>query len=477
MSTSRSPGAHSPCLTTRISIGVLAVSYLLLALTFSLMTRAYEADDEGAHVLYVEFIVRHDSIPQIGAANGDESHQPPLYYLIAAGWQDLLRIPAFTPDAVPVNNPLTPNRLPISHNYTASQHREAVYIHELRLLSILFGLATVLLAYAGARVIGMGEPLALSSGLFVALLPRELVVSSAVTNDALVVPLCALALVLFLLSERSRAAKGFSRRRLQLLAMGITLGAAAVTKFNSLPLAVILLALALVPAISTAGRISGQPSTGSLSAVNRRIRIEPRFLVDSVIAVAGFLAVSGWWFARNRHLYGQFLATKRTDSYLGAFFFLHPIPWSGHLLFVQVPQALLKTTWYAQPNLGLPTWMNYVLAAFAILCLVKGAWVILAEHPWISSQRQRLSGLAVLGCILGGLVAMVIVVKSSSIADARWAFVGLAPFALVSVAGSWRLVGRAGPRLEPLAMLLWPTLFLALDIYVLIRFLIPLGGL
>ena len=74
---------HSPGLTTRLSLVILVVAYLSLALTFSLLTRAYEADDESAHTDYVEYIVQHHSLPHISVANGGESHQPPP--LLSAG--------------------------------------------------------------------------------------------------------------------------------------------------------------------------------------------------------------------------------------------------------------------------------------------------------------------------------------------------------------------------------------------------------
>ena len=238
-----------PHLSGWTSIAVLAVVYLALALPFTLLTRAYEADDENAHITYIEYVYQHDSIPLISVSNGAESHQPPLYYLIAAGWQHLLGIPAFSPDLVPAKNPFAPDGLVFSHQYTASQHQEAVYVHEMRLLSVLLGLGTVLLTYAAARVIGLREPIAVSAGLFVALLPRELVISGNVTSDALLFPLCALALLLFLLSERARKTQRFRHRRLHLLSMGLVLGAAAITKFTSLPIAALLLLLTLVPAV------------------------------------------------------------------------------------------------------------------------------------------------------------------------------------------------------------------------------------
>lgn len=212
------------------------------------------------------------------------------------------------------------------------------------------GLGTVLLTYLGAKVAGLGEPVALSSGLFVALLPRELVVSSAVTNDALVIPLCALALVLFLFSERERRSARQGHRSLYVLGVGLTLGAAAVTKLNSLPVAAVLLVLALVPSIHWRRRSTNQLSEGEPASMSSQVvlgghpssrgrspvggpavpsaptvqRMQPivdlRVLVDGLIAIVAFFAVSAWWFVRNERLYGQWLATRKAKAICGPTF-------------------------------------------------------------------------------------------------------------------------------------------------------------
>jgi hypothetical protein len=453
---------------------ILVLAYVPLALTFSLLTRAYEGDDEGAHTQYIEYIVRHDSIPHINIATSAESQEPPLYYLVAAGWQHLLGIPAFTPHIVLAKS-LGPNKLILNHNYNAIQHRDAVYLHELRLLSILLGLGTVLLTYASAKIVGLRESMALSSALFVALLPRELVVSSEVTNDALIIPVCALALVFFLLSERARNEERLRHRRIYLACMGLTLGAAAATKFTSLPLAGALLLLAFVPSFKVAHRVFGMSSVNRPAGGTPRLALDVRLLVDGVIAVIAFFAASGWWFIRNKSLYGQFLATKSSEKSLG--FLAHPVPWSTHIFFGQLPHVLFETTWYAQLYLMLPRWTNWVLAVLGLLCLAVGAWVILASPHWLSSRLALLSGLALLGCILGGLAAEVIHIKTTSIGDARLAFSCLTALAIVLVVGSVRLVSGINSRLMLVGLCAWPTIFLALDLYVLVHFLIPLGGL
>ena len=255
---------------TWISVAVLTVVYLSFALTFSLLTRAWEANDEPDHVEYTEFILQYGAIPRISQSNGDESHQPPLYYALEAAWQKILHIPVFSagfdrgffttmfgsPPSVPRLNPgayaaelKNVPYLQYDHNYTAREHQAAVYLHELRLLSVIFGLGTVLLAYACAKIVRMGEGPALSVGLFVALLPKELVVSSVVTNDSLVILLCSAALACYLLAERARVEHRYRRRHISIVGLGLTLGAAAITKFNSLPVAAILLLLVAWPVV------------------------------------------------------------------------------------------------------------------------------------------------------------------------------------------------------------------------------------
>jgi Dolichyl-phosphate-mannose-protein mannosyltransferase len=463
------------CISERTSIIALVLVYVALSLAFSLRTRAFEADDEAAHTQYIEYIVGHGALPRISVANGGESHQPPLYYALAAGWQRLLGIPYFSPVIVPAKHSLTPNSLMLSHNYNPTQHQDAVYLHELRLLSVL-------LTYAGATVFGLSAPLCLSSGLFVALLPRELVISSDVTNDALAIPLCALALVLYLLSERARAERRNRSRRFLVLGMGLVLGAAAITKFTSLPVAVVLIGLCVVPSMRVSHRLLGSPPPrGSLSATpleddSSTWQFEPRLLLDAFIALAGFLAVSGWWFLRNRRLYGQFLATNKSEHYLPPLFF-HPLRWDAHLFLNTFPHALFSTTWYAQPNLLLPFWMNLTLASVGILCLVIGAWAITTLKNRDSSWLSRLPGLALPGCVIAGLIAVFVNLKETSIGDARLAFVGLSAFAILLVAGSARLSAVIFPSARWVGVVLWPIIFIGIDIFVLIRFVVPLGGL
>ena len=137
--------------------------------------------------------------------------------------------------------------------------------------------------------------------------------------------------------------------------LGVTLGLAAITKFNSLPLAALLFFLTALPAL------------------RRRALV-----LDSVLCGSGFLAVSLWWFVRNKALYGQFLATRASLAYLKAWApaLVVPVSWTNAARFVHlVPSQLFKSVWYdgSWNQLLLPTWMNSALWVFAALSVISAA--------------------------------------------------------------------------------------------------------
>jgi len=448
----------------RPALLLLSGVYLALALPYSLLTRAWEANDELDHATYIEYIVRHGALPRISGLNGHESHQPPLYYLLTAAWQKLLGIPAFTPSAVPNPDVAAESNagrrfLELLHNYTPVQHQDAVYLHELRLLSVLCGLATVLLSYGCARLVFARAEAALSAGLLVALLPKQLVVDSVVSNDTLVITLCALALFIFLLSEKARRESEGQRRRWLMLGLGVTLGLAAITKLNSLPLAGLLLSLTAVPCL-------------------RRWRL----LADSALAVAAALAASLWWFVRNKVLYGQFLASRATLAYLKAWLppLVVPVSWTNTGRFLHfVPSQLFRSVWYdgGWNQFALPKWMNILLWILAALSMIS-AVVVLRAKRWRGALSPSVSGLAVCGiagAVLAGIAAVLVIAQTTTQAEGRVAFVGLVGFAILLVLGTapWATQNR----LARAAVFAWPAALVAVNIYVVCNYLVPLGGL
>ncbi len=446
----------------RLSILAVSAVYLIAVLPYALLTRAWETNDELDHTKYIEYIVSHGSLPTISLANGHESHQPPLYYLIAAAWQTLLRIPGFVPTAEP--NPDVPpgvtsgRFLQILHNYSPVQHQDAIYVHEIRVLSVAFGLATVILSYACARLLLARRALALSVGLFVALLPKLLVVDSSVTNDSLVITLSCLALYLFLLSERARVRAEGARRSWLMLTMGGVLGLATITKYNSLPLVGALLLLSMLPVLK------------------RRILIW-----DSLYAIGAFLATTLWWLAWNQVNYGQILASQKSLQYLKAWLppLISPVPWTNTQRFLHfVPDQLFRTVWYdgGWNQYQLPNWFYWMLWSLGALSLLGSILAIsMRRKSMFLPDVSAISIVSLLAALFAGIAAVLIIAKTTTQAEGRVAFIGIAAVAILMVTGTD--IGPWTRHRGRLVAFVWPMMLLAVNLYVLKNFLWPLRGL
>jgi hypothetical protein len=438
----------------------ISALYLVLVVPTSLMIPAYEANDEPEHVRYVERIVLHGQLPAISLLNGYESHQPPLYYVLASLWQRALRIEVLEPQpgsAAPLAVvPGRPTRaLMFSHDYSAEQRRHAVAVHALRVISIVLGLATVLLTYAAAKLASGREDVAAAAAAFVALLPKFEVVSATFTNDALAITLSSLLLVLALALLRPAtplvAACGA-------LGLGTIAGAALITKLNTAPL----LAVAAVALL-----LAARPQ-------------KERVLHLGLLAV-GFLLVSGWWFLRNEDLYGEYLAREISRDYLRAQIpgLVDPVSlFDAERFLYFVPENLFRSVWYTggwNQFVG-PFALNLLLWILVGVALFAWARAMLAgprEPGWTIPRRVAV-------CLslfaLAGLAAVVLVAVDTTQAEGRIAYVGLSAFAIAAVAGFEQAVGGSA-RARAIALAAFPALLLVYDAYVLARYVIPFRGL
>jgi len=444
---------------TKHVLVLISAGYVLVTAAYSLLTPAWEANDEAAHVAYIEHVVDNNAIPRIGIEAGHEAHQPPLYYVLASLWQRLLGIPAFSPDPRPretAGAPIVPNRaspqLMLSHNYTPTQRTHAIYVHELRAFSVLLGLGTVLITFFVTRVVVRTPEIAAAAAAFVALLPKFNVVSGTVTNDALVIPLCSLALFLALLYLVGDAPSS-TRRSAFALGMGAALGAAAITKYNSLPLFLVLpfgVLLARVP-------------------VRRR-------LLDLALSVGAAAAVSGWWFARNLDLYGDVLARDASHGYLKETIpgLIAPVPWTDTERFLYfVPERLLQSIWYTGGwnQLFAPFLVNLGLSFLAAVAVFAALRALVVGGRRCGIDR-RAGALLVLSA-LAGLVSVLLVAKDANQAEGRIAYVGLTAFAAIAVLGLVEAVGGS-PRVRRWSLALWPLILAIFNAYVITQFLVPL---
>lgn len=209
------------------------------------------APDEAAHVAYVRSVAQ-GRLPTARDGQQDpvayEWHQPPLYYAVAA--------------------------LFASGGYTG-----------LRWVSITWGVVGILLIYRTSRLLLPDAPLvAIMASGFAALLPGRIAVTSTVNNDALLeVGFSATLLMLcFCLTN------GVSLWRAGWI--GLFLGLSVLTKATAL-----LLLLVIVFGFWAMWR-QGERVDGLIRS--------------GFWALAVAFTVSGWWFARNNALYGEWIPLR-----------------------------------------------------------------------------------------------------------------------------------------------------------------------
>ncbi len=277
---------------TRLWLALILLAYLLLAGAYAVFTPAWQVPDEPAHYNYVRHIAEQGTLPELRPGDYPaeyleeikaarfapeysidpiryESHQPPLYYLLAT--------PAFLLGrALGMETPLLP----------------------LRLLTVLLGCLSLLLTFKLVCALSPGRPeLALGAVAFMAFIPMRLAITGAVNNDVLVELL--LGLTAWQLALMGTA--GWTTRRTVLL--GLTIGAAFLTKLQAYvaaPLAFFAWAWAVAVA-----RRSDRP-LGPLVAQGALI-----------LAIA--LTCVAPWLARNANVYGpnDLLGMVRHDAVAG----------------------------------------------------------------------------------------------------------------------------------------------------------------
>lgn len=281
---------------------IILAAFMVFALFYNSTVPVLEAPDEQWHVAYVKYIADGHGLPveSLDRLDLQESHQPPLYYVLGAlatFWIDTSDYSALL-----VSNPHWGygGRSPDVDNRNLFMHQHpgerfpyrgaALAIHIVRVVSSLAGAITVASAYVLALVLYPGRRgLAVGTAALVAFNPQFLYLSASVNNDALVAALCAVALVLIAQVAGGQVERG------RLLALGIVIALALLTKWSAIPLvAAALLALILVGGRWTEDR-GARPPSSVLRGVTGR----------ALLVLAPAVLLAGWWFVRNVMLYGD----------------------------------------------------------------------------------------------------------------------------------------------------------------------------
>jgi len=277
----------------------IVILYLVLGALYAVLTPAWQVPDEPAHYNYVEYVRQHGSLPELRVGDFPaayleeikakrfppdmpvealryESHQPPLYYVLAAGVyrlaHDMLSLP-----------------MPLA----------------LRAFSLLLGAASLIAAYRLVRALCPGEPvLALGTVAFAATLPMHLSMTAAVNNDVL----AELLVNVIIWQLVAMNAGDWSPRRS--LALGALLGLAFMTKMQSY-VALGVAAFALLWDTLSVWR----DGRGAPASADRPSRWRGTLLQGGILLGAMCL-ISLPWLARNAALYGpgDLFALARHDQ-------------------------------------------------------------------------------------------------------------------------------------------------------------------
>jgi 4-amino-4-deoxy-L-arabinose transferase-like glycosyltransferase len=296
---------------------LILLLYIILALMYAWATPPLEASDEYKHYPVVQHIQTTGTLPILDPqAPGrwlQEGAQPPLYYLLMAG----ITTPLDTTDLADVyhKNPFAfignPNQIGNKNLIIHDPAEEAfpwqgsvLAIYLIRFASILLGVGTILTTALLGRDI-FSPRVGILAAALIAFNPMFLFVSAAVNNDSLANFLGVLAL--YLLVTFWQSAPDPIKKWWQYAGLGLLIGLGMLTK------------LSLGGLLGVAGL-----AMLWLSWRQKNWRI---LFVGGTITLLTALLVSGWWFVRNWHLYGDltglnaFIAVQGTRD--------TPITWQG----------------------------------------------------------------------------------------------------------------------------------------------------
>jgi len=430
---------------------VIVALYAAIGVLYAALTPAWQVPDEPAHYNYIRALAECRGFPILepGDYNQEllsqltsqrfppelplepleyEDHQPPLYYLLA------------TPVYLLFGGAMLP----------------------LRLLSVLFGAALLLVAFGVVRTIFPTRPeLALMVAAFIAFIPQHVAMTAGVNNDALtelVMGGTLWALVVYVGRGRDRP-----------WPIGLLLAVALLTKIT----AYVVVGVAVV-------------------AVLIRWRRERRTWGWAVGQLAWMLVpavlLSAPWFIRNGLTYGWRDPTglarhdvvvegqPRSSEWLALY------GWGG--LLGRMARTTFQSFWgqFGWMAVPLPPRIYHALALLSTL-LIAGfiAWLIRQHHPsqFTNLPTYRLTNLQASQLFLLALSAFFTFFSfvwynlTFVQHQGRYLFPALIPIGTAAVLGLDTLAGILPRRVRPWAMIALFAGLAALDVYCLFKFIIP----
>lgn len=426
--------------TFRLAV-LIAVARLFLSSYWALTLPPFEAHDETGHFTYAHFIAREGRLPypaQLLTEWFDESHQPPLYYLLAA----MAGRPfAPTEPYLPTMNPFFlsgdgrggVNAIlhdPELERFPGGQAQQ--FLLAGRLSSAVFSGVAVFFVFLATRLLLPTWPAAWigATGL-AAFTPTWVFVGGAMTNDALVALMGTLTLwsCVRLLRDRQPGAGAFA-------VAGVTLGLAVMSKNN---------ALILVPFAGLAALVAMRGLWGGSA----------RVALARGAAFAGCAAlVAGPWYFRNLLVLGRPLGDRETTNVI-----LSEITPVFETVGKREPFDFLaglvsytfRTYWglFGWGTIALPDWF-YVAAAAATGVAVLGLTRVLAARDDATRGVLLLAAFAAL--VVSLPLYRAIFFNTPTLLPGRYLLPAIAATSALLAVGLCALPGRLGKLLPSIAL-------------------------
>ncbi|MBN1218307.1 MAG: hypothetical protein JXM69_05225 [Anaerolineae bacterium] len=313
---------------------LILLAFIILAVSYSLVTPPFEAGDESRHYAVVKYMADTGRLPiqQPGEAQihwSHEGNQPPLYYALAAlltcwidtgDWDDVFW---YNPHTT-IGNPLRLDNKNITIHPPGEAwpwRKHVLAVHLIRFLSIAMATVTIMAAYGIALHLFKGDCwLAAGAMAITAFNPMFIFISATVNNDNAVIMFITLALWLMTkmvikTGEQETGGKsGFRMLRNShggAILLGLLIGLGALSKLYAVGL------LPLVGAVFLWLAYRTRPQTANdrppLRLDNTPHVLHPIFQASIwlILTCAVVVIVAGWFYLRNAILYdGDFLALQ-----------------------------------------------------------------------------------------------------------------------------------------------------------------------
>jgi hypothetical protein len=225
-----------------VALSIILIAHALLSLIYSLTTPLWESFDEPGHYSYARYIAIHRALPPLGTilSETNETHQPPLYYILVALPISLVDT---SDDAQPRFTAGGNTFVVADEQLNQFPYRGTALAFRLgRMVSVVLSTIAVAMTYLIVRTAFPRRPgMALLATALHAFWPLFLFMGGVITND-IGVSLAGSLTVLFVI--RLWAKPPHQTRRWDYLGLMATLIGAILTKDNGLAL-VLFAALAL----------------------------------------------------------------------------------------------------------------------------------------------------------------------------------------------------------------------------------------